>query len=54
MTEEQDASQTTHLAPPALSPPLGGERELLTWKRREKEEVFKEEQINKRITTAST
>lgn len=42
MTEDQDASQTTYLAPPTLSPTLG-ERELLTWKRREKEDAQREE-----------
>lgn len=38
MTEDQDASHTTYLAP-STSSPLLGERELLTWKRREKEDA---------------
>lgn len=42
MTEDQDAPQTTHLAPSTLSPPLG-ERELLTWKSREKEDAQREQ-----------
>lgn len=59
MTADQDASQTTYLAPRTLSPPLG-ERELLVRKRREMEDahreqdVLKEEHINKRIRMVST
>lgn len=41
MTEAQNAPQTTYLAPPTLSPPLG-ERELLSWNRREKEDAQRE------------
>lgn len=42
MTADQDASQTTYLAPHTLSPPLG-ERELLIWKRREMEDAHREQ-----------
>lgn len=42
MTEDQDASQTIHLASRTLSPALG-ERELLTRKRREKKDAQREQ-----------
>lgn len=60
MTEDQDASQTTHLAPPTLSPPLG-EREFSHGKggrrkmsRESRQDGLKEEQINKIISMIST